>query len=108
MAEATDGGLNCFVRASVKVSGLKGPACWSSTARKEVGCPLGCYCLWLLLGSAEQFGWTDLLASESLGCLRCIPFQLVLVPVVVEMSVAQMLRVAFELRESVCCCGCSG
>ena len=30
-------------------------------------------------------------ASESLGWLRCIPLQLVLVAVAVEMSVAQML-----------------
>ena len=34
----------------------------------------------------------DDLASESLGWLRCIPLQLVLVAVAVEMSMAQMLN----------------
>ena len=33
-----------------------------------------------------------MLASESLGWLRCIPLQLVLAAVAVEMSVAQMLK----------------
>ena len=47
--------------------------------------------LWLSLDSAEQVGWPGLLTSESLGWLRCIPLQLVLVAVAVEMSVAQML-----------------
>ena len=37
VAEVTGVGLKCFVSAYVKVSG---PACWSSTTRKEVGCPL--------------------------------------------------------------------
>ena len=41
VAEATDGGLKCFVGVSVKVSSLEGPGCWSSTTTKEVGCPLG-------------------------------------------------------------------
>ena len=44
VAKATDGGLKCLIRVSVKVSGLEGPACWSSTTTKEVGCPLGCCC----------------------------------------------------------------
>ena len=35
VAEATDGGWMCFVGVTVKVSGLQGPACWSSTTTKE-------------------------------------------------------------------------
>ena len=31
-------------RGNVKVSGLEGQACWPSTTRKEVGCPLVCCC----------------------------------------------------------------
>ena len=46
--------------------------------------------LWLPLGSAEQFCWPGLLASNSPGWLRCIPLQLVLVAV--EMSVVKMLK----------------
>ena len=53
VAEATDGGLNCFVVVSMKVSGIEGPACWSSTTTKEVSCPLSCCCAlgapWLIL-----------------------------------------------------------
>ena len=85
VAEATEGGLNCFAGVSVKVSGLEGLACWSSTTRKEVSCPL-------LLDSADQVGCAGLLAYDSLGWLRCIPLQLMLVAVAVEMSVAQMLK----------------
>ena len=44
--------------------------------------------LWLTLGSSEWVGWAGLLASESLGCLRCIPLQLLLVAVALKMSVA--------------------
>ena len=43
-AEATDDGLKCFVGVSVKISGLAGLGCWSSTTSKEVGCPLSCFC----------------------------------------------------------------
>ena len=43
LAEATDSGLTCFVGVSVKVSGVEGPGC-SSTTTKKVGCPLGCCC----------------------------------------------------------------
>ena len=46
----------------------------------------------LTLGSAERFGWPGYVASESLEWLRCIPLQLVLVAVAVEMSVIQMLK----------------
>ena len=53
--------------------------------------------LWLPLGSAEWVGWAGLLASESLGWLRCIPLQLVLVAVAVEMSVAQMFKLHLRL-----------
>ena len=49
VAEATDGGLECFVCVKVNVSGLEGPAyCWSSTTVNEVSCPLDCYCCPLL------------------------------------------------------------
>ena len=34
VADATNNGLKCFVGINVKVSGLEGPACWSSTTRK--------------------------------------------------------------------------
>ena len=37
-------------------------------------------------------GLDGLLATESLGWLRCIPLQVVLVAVAIEMSVAQMLK----------------
>ena len=37
VAEATDGGLKCFIWVNVMVSGVVGPVCWSSTTRKEVG-----------------------------------------------------------------------
>ena len=43
---------------------------------------------WLLLGSAECVGWPGLETSESLGRLRCIPLQLLLVALTVEMSLA--------------------
>ena len=46
----------------------------------------------LPLSSAERVGLSGLLASESLGWLKCIPLQLVLVAVAVKMSVAQMLK----------------
>ena len=45
--------------------------------------------LWLPLGSVERAG---LLASESLGWLRCIPLQLVLVAVADVMAMAQMSK----------------
>ena len=45
VAEATDGGLKCFLGINVNVSGLEGPACWLSMTRKEVGCPHDCYTL---------------------------------------------------------------
>ena len=35
VAEATDGGLRCFIRVSVKVSTLEGFACWSTTTRRK-------------------------------------------------------------------------
>ena len=44
VADAIDGGLNYFVKVNMKVSGLEGPACWSSTTGKEVSCPLDCCC----------------------------------------------------------------
>ena len=47
--------------------------------------------LWLPLGSVEQVEWAALLASESLGWLRCISLRLVVV-VAVEMFVAQMFH----------------
>ena len=62
--------------------------------------------LWLPLGSAEWVRRPDLQASESLRWLTCIPLQLVLVAVFVEMSVAQMLHLS--LVKSVCCCICKG
>ena len=34
VVELTDGGLKCFFGVNVKVSGLKGSACWSSTTSK--------------------------------------------------------------------------
>ena len=55
MAEATDSGFKCFVRVSVKASGLEGPACWLSLTTKKVGCPLGCCCPLVSLGSVELF-----------------------------------------------------
>ena len=48
--------------------------------------------IWLPLGSAERFGSPGLQASKYLGCLTCIPLQLVLTTVAVEKSVAQMLK----------------
>ena len=36
VAEASDGGLKCFIGVKVNTSGLEGPACWSSTTMKEV------------------------------------------------------------------------
>ena len=48
VAEATNGFM-CFIGVNVKVIGLEGPACWSSTTTKEIGCPLGFCCP---LGSA--------------------------------------------------------
>ena len=39
----------CFVGVNMKVSGLKGPVCWSPMARKEVGCPLDCCCYPLVI-----------------------------------------------------------
>ena len=47
---------------------------------------------WLLLGSDEWVG--------------CIPLQLVLAAVAVEMSVVTNVEVALELCGSVSCCGC--
>ena len=44
VTEATNNGLKCFVGFNVKVNGLEGPTCWSSTITKEPGCPLGCCC----------------------------------------------------------------
>ena len=44
VAEVTDGGLKCFIVVSVKVRGLEGLGCWSSTTIEEVGCPLGRCC----------------------------------------------------------------
>ena len=44
VAEATDGGLKCLARFSMKISGPKGPACWSSITTKEIGCTLGFCC----------------------------------------------------------------
>ena len=42
---------------NMNVSGLEGPACWSSMTRKEVGYPLdSCCCVLLALGSAEWVG----------------------------------------------------
>ena len=91
--EATDGGLKYFVDVNVNASGLEGPAYWTSRTTKEVGCPLDCCCcLCLPPGSAEQVGWPGLKATVSLGWLRCIPLQLELVVVAVEMSVAKMLK----------------
>ena len=48
VAEATDGGLKCFVGVNENVSGLEGSPCWLSTTKKEVGCPLDCCCCLLL------------------------------------------------------------
>ena len=56
MAEATDGGLKCFVRVSMKVSGLEGPVVGHQQLRRKSAA------LWvaavhrLPLGSAEQVG----------------------------------------------------
>ena len=36
MAEASEGGLICFIRVSVKVSCVEGLDCWSSATKKEV------------------------------------------------------------------------
>ena len=53
MAEATEGGLKCFVGVSVKVSGLEGLACWSSTTRRKLAAlRVAAAVLWLPLGSA--------------------------------------------------------
>ena len=41
--------LKFFISVNVKVSGLEGPACWSSMTRKEVDCPLDCCCCPLLV-----------------------------------------------------------
>ena len=46
----------------------------------------------LPLDSAEWVGRPGLQESESLGWLRCIPLQMVLVTVAVEISVAQMSK----------------
>ena len=56
VAEATDGELKCFIRVSVKVSGLEGPGCWSLTTTKEVGWLWVVAVLWVSLGSAELVG----------------------------------------------------
>ena len=48
VAEATDGGLKCFVSINVNVSDLEGSICGSSMTRNEVGCLLHCYCYSLL------------------------------------------------------------
>ena len=96
MLEATDSGLKCVIGVSVKVSdlilkvrpighqqiGMKSAALWVAAV------------LWLPLGPAEWVGWAGLLASKSLDS-KCIPLQLVLVSVAVEMSVAQMLMLHF-------------
>ena len=42
-AEATGGGMKCFISVKVNISGLdEGPAFLSSMTRKEVGSPLDC------------------------------------------------------------------
>ena len=76
MTQATDSGLKCFVGVSVKVSGLEGPGCCRQLGRKLTALWVDAV-LWLPLGSAERVGRPGLLASESLGWLRCIPLQLV-------------------------------
>ena len=43
LAEATEGGLKCFVNVKVNVSGLE-DSCLSSTTMKEVGFLLDCCC----------------------------------------------------------------
>ena len=57
--------------------------------------------LWLALSSSGCFGWAGLLASESLGWLRCIPLWLVLVDVAVQMAVAQMLKLHLNVSVAV-------
>ena len=74
----------------VIVSGLEGPVCLSLTNRNAAFWVAAV--LWLTLGSAEWVGWAGLLASESLGWLRCIRLQVMLVAVAVEIFVAQMLK----------------
>ena len=48
VAEATDGGLKCFVGVNVKLSGLKGPAFWTPMTKKEASCHRVCCCCLLL------------------------------------------------------------
>ena len=57
VAEATDGGVKCFVGVSVKVSPLEGPGCWLSTS----GFLLSFHCHLALLG------WLDDLACWHLS-----------------------------------------
>ena len=47
VVDTTNGGLKCFVVVSVKISGVEGPSCWSSTTLWVVTVLL------LTLGSAE-------------------------------------------------------
>ena len=60
VAEATDGGLKCFISVSVKESGLEGPACWVVNNYKGSRLPSG-----LLLCSGYHLAllsWLDDLA----------------------------------------------
>ena len=57
VAEATDGGLRCFIG-----------ACWSSTTRKEVGCPQDCCCCHLLATWLGWAGWMTRLEGGSGYC----------------------------------------
>ena len=63
VAEKTDLGLKCFVGLIVKVSGLKGQACWSSITMKEVSCPLDCCCCPLVVAWICRVGWMTWLAG---------------------------------------------
>ena len=93
-----------FCRVSVKVSGLTGPACLSSITGKEASYPLGCCCplvaTWLCF-----VGWMCWLAGiyvsgmvkmyslvDGASCCCCCKV------------CGTNVKVALELRESVCCC----
>ena len=110
VAEATDGGMKCFVSINVKVSGLEGPACWSAMTRKEVGCPLDCCCCPLL---ATWFCWTGWMAWRHLAWRHLCLWWLSVSPGMVKVySLAAgagccgCWNVYVCLRESVCCSGC--
>ena len=70
----------------MNISGLEGPACWSSMTRKEFGCPWDCCCRPLLATWLCLTGWMTWLEGI------CVSGMVKMYSLAVEMSVAQMLK----------------